>query len=97
MALNPDDFCPVNASELRDIWRRYRDDDVRRVILEVARARKLLAQAHAEALKAQYAFWESRDGNVKAAIQNIIDATLKEKIRLGSQGGIVVQNDPRVR
>jgi hypothetical protein len=31
MALDPDNFYPVNAGELRDIWRRQRDEDVRRV------------------------------------------------------------------
>lgn len=87
MALDPDDFHPVNASELREIWRRHRDEDVRRVILEVVRARKIMAQAHSDALRAQHAFWESQDGNMKAAIQQIVDAMLKEKIRLGSQGG----------
>jgi hypothetical protein len=47
---------------LRDLWVRYRDADVRRLILEVHCAREVTNAAHTDALKAQYAFWEKRTG-----------------------------------
>ncbi len=47
-----------------------------------------MRRAHAEALEAQLAMWNRQDGNLKAAIQKIIDAMLEEKIRLGAMGGI---------
>jgi hypothetical protein len=92
MRLKPDDFYPVSDSELRDLWRRYRDDDVRRLILEVVRARKIMRKAHDDALAAQNAFWEHQDGNLKSAVQRMIDAMLAEKVRLGAMGGIIPRN-----
>jgi len=87
MKLTPDNFEPVTDNQLRDLWLRYRDAEVRRLILEVHRARNVLNSAHADALKAQYALWEREDGNLNAALQTVIDRLLAEKTRLGAFGG----------
>ena len=64
MKLTPDNFVPITDNELRDLWLRYRESEVRRLILEVHRARNVLNGAHADALRAQYALWEKKDGDV---------------------------------
>lgn len=87
MQLSPDDFEPVSNDELRQLWRRYRDPDVRRLILEVHSGRGVMNAAHADALTALYASWEKQDRNVKASLQAIIDRLLAEKMRLGAMGG----------
>ncbi|CAG9194413.1 MULTISPECIES: hypothetical protein [Paraburkholderia] len=87
MRLTPTDFPTVSDSELRELWRRHQDPDVRRLILEVHRARAIIRQAHADALDAQLAMWNKRDGDLKAQLQAVIDAMLAEKIRLGAMGG----------
>jgi hypothetical protein len=92
MRLKPDNFYPVSDNELRELWLRYRDADVRRVILEVVRARGIMGKAHADACAAQHALWEHQDGNLKAAVQRVIDAMVAEKIRLGAMSGMIPHN-----
>lgn len=87
MRLTPDEFPVVMDSELRAMWCEYRDVDVRRLILEINRARKIIHAAHADALAAQMAMWNSEEGNFKASLQKVIDSMLAEKIRLGAMGG----------
>jgi hypothetical protein len=82
--LTPDDFPPVTNDELRELWVRYRDVDIRRLILEVHRAREVTNAAHTDALKAQYALWEKKDGHVKASLQMVIDRLLTEKTRISA-------------
>ncbi|WP_156125629.1 hypothetical protein [Paraburkholderia kururiensis] len=48
MRLIPTDFPTVSDDELRELWRRFRDPDVRRLILEVHRARTAMRQVHAD-------------------------------------------------
>jgi len=69
------------------MWRSHRDVDVRRLILEVHRGREVTGRAHSDALQAQLALWNDHDGNLSAALQEIIDALVGEKIRLGAMGG----------
>lgn len=87
MKLTPDSFPAVMDRELRELWSKHRDVDVRRLILEVHRAREVMRQTHADALQAQLAIWDKRDGDVRAAVLKVIDAMLAEKIRLGVMGG----------
>ena len=58
MRLKPDNFYSVSDNELRELWLRYRDANVRRVILDVARARGIMGKAHADACAAQHALWD---------------------------------------
>jgi hypothetical protein len=73
---------------LRELWRRYREEDVRRLILEVHRARTIIGDTNTDALAAQYAMWNRREGELKARLQKVIDRCLAEKIRLGAMGGM---------
>ncbi|MHB9833803.1 hypothetical protein Q8F57_003090 [Paraburkholderia terrae] len=75
-------------NELRELWRLYRDPNIRRLILEVHRAREVMHAAHADALRAQYALWQKQEGNVREALQTVTDRLLTEKVRLGAMGGI---------
>ena len=88
MKLTPNDFPPVTDNELRQLWVQHRDVDVRRLILEVHHARQVMGATHTDALTAQYALWEKKDGNVRAALQAAIDRLLAEKVRLGAIGGM---------
>ncbi|WP_429558165.1 hypothetical protein [Paraburkholderia youngii] len=87
MRLTPEEFPVVMDAELRSLWHEYHDDNVRRLILEVHRARQIMREAHEGALAAQLALWNREDGNLRASIQKLVDAMLAEKIRLGVIGG----------
>jgi hypothetical protein len=43
-----------------------------------------MGRAHSDALQAQLALWNDHDGNLRAALQKIIDALVGEQIRLGN-------------
>jgi glutamyl-tRNA reductase len=88
MKLTPDNFPVVNDRELRELWQQYPDENVRRLILEVHRAREVIRDVHSDALAAQNAIRNKEDGNLKANLQKVIDRALNEKIRLGAMGGI---------
>lgn len=89
--MTPDVFPVVMDSELRAMWREHGDVDVRRLILEVHRARTIMRAAHTDALAVQLAMWHHRDGDMKASLQKLIDSMLAEKIRLGAMGGKSVE------
>lgn len=91
MKLTPDDFPVVMNSELREMWVAYPDVHVRRLILEVHRAREVHRLSNADAQGAQYAIWDKKDGNLEAAINKLIERYAAENQRLGSVGGIPVQ------
>jgi hypothetical protein len=41
------DFEPVTTREMRELWKKYRDPDVRRLILEVERGRRQMDEVGA--------------------------------------------------
>jgi glutamyl-tRNA reductase len=88
MKLTPDNFPVVNDRELRELWQQYPDENVRRLILEIHRAREVIRDVHSDALAAQNAIRNKEDGNLKTNLQKVIDRALNEKIRLGAMGGI---------
>jgi hypothetical protein len=91
MKLTPDDFPIVMERDLREIWVAHRDVDVRRLILEVHRAREVHRLSHDDALQAHYAIWDKNQGNLEAAIKKLLERYKVESHRLGSVGGIPVQ------
>jgi hypothetical protein len=92
MRLTPDDFPIVMNRELRDLWLAHHDVDVRRLILEVHREREVHRLSYSDVLSAKYAMWEKKEGDLRAAIQKLIDRYASENQRLGSVGGLPVQN-----
>ena len=95
MPLRPDDFETVSDAELRDFWVRYRDPDVRRLILEVHRARGVMKAAHGEAQSVLYALWEKKSDDAIAVVKGQIDRLMWEQNRLGARGGIIPKNVTR--
>lgn len=91
MSLNVDDFDPVSNGDLRDLWRICRDPALRRLILEVVRYRRVLDKAHAEALEIYYGLEADNRGKIVGAAKSLLARLQDERIRLGSQGGIVVR------
>ena len=91
MKLTPGDFPIVMERDLREIWAAHRDVDVRRLILEVHRAREVHRLSHNDALQAHYAISDKKQGNLEAAIKKLIERYAAENQRLGSVGGIPVQ------
>jgi hypothetical protein len=91
MKLTPDDFPVVMDRELRAFWVRYRDVDVRRLILEVHRAREVERLCLGDAQTAQRDLWEKQYGLVGVELQKIADRLFNEKVRLGAMGGLPVQ------
>jgi hypothetical protein len=89
--MTPEDFPIVMDRELRDLWKEHRNVDVRRLILEVHRAREVHSICNAAAQAALYAFWDKHYDQAGVHVQKILDCIGNEKERLGSSGGIPVQ------
>ncbi|GAB7525299.1 hypothetical protein [Paraburkholderia sp. 2C] len=89
--MTPDDFPIVMDRELRELWREHRNVDVRRLILEVHRAREVHRICHAAAHDALYALWDKDADKARPFVEKVVDCIGNEKERLGSQGGIPVQ------
>ena len=90
MKLTPNHFPPVMAGDLRIFWRAYRDPDVRRLILEVHRAREAQELTHRDAQTAIYACQEQKFDEVKVRLARIAERIYLESVRLGYQGSIPV-------
>ena len=95
MPLRPDDFETVSNAELREFWVKYRDPDVRRLILEVHRARGVMKAAHQEALSILYALWDKKNDDATDVVKQQIDRLMWEQYRLGARGGIIPKNVTR--
>jgi len=91
MALKVDDFDPVSNGDLRDLWRICRDPALRRLILEVVRYRRVIDCAHAEALQIHYGLEANNRGKIVGAAKSLLGRLQDEHVRLGSQGGIMIQ------
>jgi hypothetical protein len=91
MALKVDDFDPVSNNDLREFWRRYPDRDVRRLILEVVRARRVMDRALGEAQRIYHGAREGNQGQVSSAATALAERLSAEKTRLGAHGGVVVK------
>ena len=91
MRLTPDNFPIVMDDELRALWRRHRDTDVRRLILEVHRAREVARRCHRDATNAGHGFRLSKHDVAEIEVKKIIDRLFNEMVRLGFIGGIAVE------
>lgn len=96
MRLTLENFRTVSNNELRSLWRTHRDVDVRRLILEVHRARQALADAHSLAIEVKYALWARDSDRLNGALEPLIEMLLQEKIRLGAATG-VPPDSPRLK
>lgn len=82
---HPDSLPPfktVTADELRALWRAYPDPDVRRVILEVVRYRRVVREV--DSLYASiHRSWRSSVGGNLVALHQLHGVMNREKGRLG--------------
>lgn len=89
--LKLDDFDPISNNELRELWVKCRDGDVRRLILEVVRAWRVIGKALNDAHQAQYRAWDNAQNQLDSALKRLLTRLGDEHVRLGSQGGIIVK------
>jgi hypothetical protein len=87
----PDNFPIVMQGDLRELWVVHRNIDVRRLILEIDRARKVQKACLTMLHSAKYALEEKHYDEAAGHLDRAIDCLFNEKMRLGSQGGIPVQ------
>lgn len=59
-------FATVTQSELRALWKRHENSDVRRLILEVARYRSVMKEVDAQYKIIHQAWREEQGGNLMA-------------------------------
>ena len=99
MALKIDDFDPISNSDLRAFWARFPDRDIRRLILECVRGRRVLDRLLADAQRANHGCWQKGDHHGQALLKPLLDRLQDERLRLGSEGGNVVKlpNDSQYR
>jgi hypothetical protein len=90
MPFKVDDFEPVSNGDLRELWKICADPFLRRLILEVVRYRRVIDKAHDEALQIHYGLEADNRGKIVGPAQSLL-ARLREHVRLGSQGGIVIK------
>lgn len=76
--------------DLRELWLAYPERNVRRLILEVHRAREIHDMTCADTTKALYLQQEKKYGHVNAYLLAILERLKLESVRLGSHGGIPV-------
>jgi len=97
MKMTVDDFPPVSNPDLRLLWSLFRDRDVRRLILECVRQRKVVDALLADAQRSSMACWQKGDHHGQALLEPLLGRLRDEKLRLGSEGGNVVKLDTDVQ
>ncbi|MPQ71442.1 hypothetical protein [Pseudomonas sp. MWU12-2323] len=75
-------FRPVTLTELRRIWTKYPDQDIRRLTLEVERYRRLVAEIHHLSTTIHQAWREEVGGNL-VALHLLKQALYSERERMG--------------
>jgi hypothetical protein len=74
-------FEPVTQTELRQLWQRYDDHDIRRVLLEVARYRRVLAEIDG-LYKNTHKAWRECVGGDLVALHHLFQLMTAERSRL---------------
>ena len=75
------DFLTVTDRELRELWRKHPDPDVRRVILEVVRYRKVMLEVD-RLYKTIHQSWRSSVGGNLTALHRLQKLMIEEKDRI---------------
>lgn len=74
-------FVPVTQEELRTLWLKYPDSDVRRLMLEVARYRDVLAEVD-RLYKITHRAWRETNGGNLIALHELQTLLYAERERL---------------
>jgi hypothetical protein len=92
MPLKIEDFDPVSNGDLREFWKMNRDPNLRRLILEMVRHRRVIYRALGEAQRIEDGLREKNDGNIVGASGSLVSRLRDEQTRLGSEGGNVIKS-----
>lgn len=77
-------FATVTESELRALWRQHRDPAVRRLILEIVRYRKVMAEID-HLYKVTRRAWSDHVGGDLVALHLLLQIMTEERQRLPDQ------------
>ncbi len=91
MRLKIEDFDPVSNGDLREFWKMNRDPNLRRLILEVVRYRRVIYRALGEAQRIEDGLREKNNGKIVGASGSLVSRLRDEQTRLGSEGGYVIK------
>jgi len=69
-----------------------RDPNLRRLILEMVRHRRVIYRALGEAQRIEDGLREKNDGNIVGASGSLVSRLRDEQTRLGSEGGYVIKS-----
>jgi len=76
------DFRPPHLDEMRDLWRRYPDEDVRRLLLEINHLRAVLTEI--ENLRAAIdRAWKADVGGQLVGLEVLRCRLQEERVRIG--------------
>jgi hypothetical protein len=76
------DFQPLWRRELRELWRKYPQDDVRRLILEIMRSREVLADIDSMRASIDRA-WKADVGGQLTGLERLRVLLQQERVRVG--------------
>ncbi|BCF95403.1 hypothetical protein PPGU16_84700 (plasmid) [Paraburkholderia largidicola] len=81
MAREPD-FVPPQTSEMRALWRRHQDPDIRRLLLEINHLRNVLREMDDLRAVVDRA-WKDDIGGQLVALEKMRYRLLEERVRRG--------------
>lgn len=81
MARKTPPFDPVTRTELRALWKRHDDPDIRRLILEVARYREVMKEIDG-LYKSTHQAWRDQVGGNLIALHMLLQLMTIERQRL---------------
>jgi hypothetical protein len=77
------DFVPPQTGEMRRLWRKHADPDIRRLLLEIDHLRRVLKEV--EALRATVdRMWKEDVGGQLVALEKLRYLLVAERIRTGA-------------
>jgi len=74
-------FRPVSQDELRAVYARYRDPDIRRIVLEVERYRRVIAEMDT-LYKSTHQAWRDEVGGNLISLHMLLQIMTTERQRL---------------
>ena len=74
-------FQPVTEVELRELWAAHSDSDIRRVVLEVVRYRRVIKEID-DLYKNTHKAWQDQVGGNLVALHMLQGVMLKEHMRI---------------
>lgn len=86
-------FEPVSLAELRQIWQTHHDPDIRRLVLEVERYRRILARVD-QLYTTTHQAWRDQTGGELTALHLLKQIMFTERFRVWAPGKAPEQEPP---